>query len=115
MKRNIWLMMAWFATVVYFGVTLFNLEQSVEYYATLPEWRITILLSMFVPHLVLIGAGIVINFLAWLRNKRLLALISGIVYVTSLAFMPYFLEQMALQIALCFIAYATMKPTLKPT
>jgi hypothetical protein len=110
MNRNLLLAIAWFGMCIYIGSVIHEVEVYMIVPHSHPEWMNTAVLSFYIPHLVLLGSGIVVNFLAWLLNKRILALVSGIVYVAALAFFPFYAEQMLIQIALCFIAYAMLKP-----
>ena len=114
MNRNLLLAIAWFGMCIYMGSVIYDVEVYVVVPHSHQEWMNTAVLSFYVPHLILLGSGLTVNFLAWLLNKRIFALVSGIIYVVALAFFPFYAEQMLIQIALCFIAYATMKPKAKP-
>jgi hypothetical protein len=113
MNRSILLAIAWFGMCIYMGSVIYEVELYIIVPHSHPEWMNTAILSFYIPHLFLLGSGLIVNFIAWLLNKRVLALVSGITYVVAWAFFPFYLEQMMIQIALCFIAYAMMKP--KPT
>jgi hypothetical protein len=115
MKRNGYLLIAWLANVIYVGVTLYDVENIIRGIGERPALDTTILLQLFVPHLVIVGVGLMLNVIAWWLNKRILALIAAILYVASLAFMPFNFGQLLIQTVACFIAYATMKPNLPTT
>lgn len=110
MNRNLLLAIAWFGMCLYMGSVIYDVEVYMIVPHSHPEWMNKAVLSFYIPHLILLGSGLLVNFLAWLLNQRILALVSGIIYVVAWAFFPFYLEQMLIQIALCFIAYAMMKP-----
>jgi len=113
MNRHLLLAIAWFGMCVYLGAVIYEIEVFVKVQPDQPDWMNTAILSFYIPHVIALVAGIITNFLAWLLNQRTLALVSGIIYVVALSFFPFYLEQMIIQTALCFIAYAMMKPKTK--
>lgn len=70
--------------------------------------------TLVMPHLVVTGVALVLNWIGWALNQRWAALTCGILYAVSIVLMFTYFWGIIVQMVLCFVAFALMKKKALP-
>ena len=65
--------------------------------------------ALVMPHMVMVGIGIIFNALALIMHNRPFALVAAIMYTVALAVFPIYFMFVIVEMILCYIAFARMK------
>ena len=65
--------------------------------------------ALVMPHTLLVGLGVLFNWIGWIMKLRWAALVSGILYAVSILLMFIYGPFVIIQMILCFVAFSKMK------
>ena len=68
--------------------------------------------ALVTPHMLLVGLGVLFNWIGWAMKLRWAALVSGILYAVSILLMFIYAPFVIVQMILCFIAFSRIKKVL---
>ena len=66
--------------------------------------------ALALPHMLFVGLAVIFNWLGWLMKLRWSALVAGILYAVSMLMMIIYAPFVLIQMILCFVGFARMKP-----
>jgi hypothetical protein len=70
---------------------------------------IRIMISLVIPHVVLVLTAVVFNWTGWMANRMLPTILSGLIYGLSALVLPVYAPFVAAEFLLCFAASAAMR------
>lgn len=70
----------------------------------------TLATALVTPHMLCVGLAVIFNWLGFAMKLRWSALVAGIMYAVSILCMFIYAMFVVIEMILCFIAYAKMKP-----
>lgn len=104
-KWNKCLLISLIVAILYLGYSIVYWSQAGE--GTLGA---SLAAAVVMPHLLCTGIGALFNALGMLMNKRAFALTAGILYAVAMVLFPMYFFFVILEMILCFVAFARMKP-----
>ena len=66
--------------------------------------------AVVMPHMVCVAVAVVFNWIGWSMRARWGALVAGILYAVAMVLMFLYAMFVVIQMVLCFVAFAKMKP-----
>ncbi len=109
-KWNKCLLISLIVAILYLGYSIVYWSQAGEGTQGAQALGASLAAAVVMPHLLCTGIGAVFNALGMLMNKRAFALTAGILYAVAMVLFPMYFFFVILEMILCFVAFARMKP-----
>lgn len=110
-RRSIFLLLSFLLGLIYLLYYILTAYGGMDLSGSQAEQLGTLMAgAVFLPHAILVFLAVVFGFLGFLVRGRACALISGILYITSIILMPICFLYVLAEMILAFVAYVRMAP-----
>lgn len=113
MKKSKLLLVSALLGTVYFIYLVSHFGSGLDSADTAEAIGAGIAAALVMPHMVCVAIAALFNWLGWALKARWAALVAGIMYAVSMVSMFMYALFVAVQMILCFVAFAKMKQVKK--
>ncbi|GEM_PF-6648159 len=111
-KRSVFLLLSFLLGLIYLLFYIAGVYGGIDLSGTEAEQLGAMVAgALFLPHAILVFLAVVFGFFGFLLRGRACALVSGILYITSIILMPICFLYVLAEMILAFVAYVRMDPT----